>query len=555
MMEWFSNLFFGNSILSSCLIISLTCAIGIFFGKLKFWGISLGISFVFFVGIFFGHFDMSLDPVIADFAQSFGLCLFVFTLGLQVGPSFFSSIRSGGLSLNIMSIAVLALNILMVLIMHQITKIPVAQMVGVMSGAVTNTPALGAAQQSLYQISGDSASSTITDMALATAVTYPFGVVGVILVVIILRGVFKSNNKEEINDNDKVDATTSPLVLGALIENSDLEGVKINELQKLTNSKIVVTRLFRDNKVIPSSASAIIHVGDNVRFIVSKADSARVIEFFGSESSIDWDSLKSELVSRKIFVTQSAVNGKTIESLKIRQNYNVNVTRVNRSGIYLLAQGDLKLFVGDRVVMIGESADVKKVEDLLGNEIKKIDEPHLVTIFSGIVLGLIVGSIPFAIPGVSVPIKMGLAGGTIIVGILMGAFGYRFKFNTYTTLSANLMLREVGIVLYLSALGIQSGGGFVETLISGGGVLWIGLGALITVIPTLIVGYFAVKVMKKDVSTVLGMLCGSMANPPALSYTAEATGKNSPAIAYATVYPLTMFLRVVTAQILVMSFI
>ena len=554
-MDWLYDIFFGQGIIHSCVIITLVSAIGIFFGKLKIFGISLGVSFVFFVGIVAGHFHMNIDPIVSEFVQSFGLSLFVFTLGMQVGPSFFTSLRSGGLFLNMLSMAVVGLGICMTLLISRFAEIPITEMIGVMSGAVTNTPALGAAQQALSQMPLDN-SDQIYQMAYACAVTYPFGVIGAILVVAVLNSFFSKhlkNGAAAVEDGE--DLQTKPYVVGVKVTNNFFDKKIIKNLQSLTASKIVVSRLLRDDEEIITLPNTEIRLNDLLLITVSAVNKQRIIDMLGIEKNIKWNELKSELVSRKIFVTKDEINGKTLESLQIRKHYNVNVTRVNRAGIFLLAENDLKLFVGDRVVIVGEASDVLRVEDLLGNAIKKMDEPHLFTIFTGIAVGLIVGSIPIAIPYISVPIKIGLAGGTIIVGILMGTFGHKFNFITYTTTSASLMLRELGIVLYLAALGISSGEGFVNSLITGNGLSWLLWGILITIVPIIIVGVIAIKFMKKDVPTILGVLCGSMANPPSLSLVTDMTGKSSPAVSYATVYPLSMFVRVVSAQILVMIFV
>ena len=553
-MDWLIDIFFGKGIIHSCVIIALVSAIGILLGKVKVYGISLGVSFVFFVGIVAGHFDMGINSIVSEFAQSFGLSLFVFTLGMQVGPSFFTSLRSGGLLLNALSLTVVGIGIVMTLFITKFSNIPITEMIGVMSGAVTNTPALGAAQQSLIQMSPNN-NEQIYEMAYACAVAYPFGVVGAILVIAVLHSVFSkrmsSTNLQETDDPEK---KTKPFILGVKVNNAFFDRKLIKDLQQLTESRIIVSRLLRGEKEIITLPNTEINLNDVLLITVSAMNKQRIVDMLGEEQDVKWETLKSELISRKVFVTKSEVNGKSIESLQIRKHYNVNVTRVNRSGIYLLAEKDLKLFMGDRVVIVGEIADVLRVENMLGNTIKKIDEPNLFTIFTGIAIGLILGSIPIMIPGVSVPIKMGLAGGTIVIGILMGSFGYKFNFITYTTASASLMLRELGIVLYLAALGISSGEGFINSLITGNGIFWLLWGVVITVVPMLIVGIIAMKISKKDMPTILGMLCGSMANPPSLSFTTDITGKSSPAVAYATVYPLSMFARVVSAQILIMIF-
>lgn len=553
-MNWLIDIFSGGGVIHSCVIISLVAALGILLGKIKIFGITLGVSFVFFVGIVAGHFNLMLDPVIAEFSQSFGLSLFVFTLGMQVGPSFFSSIRSGGLVLNLLSLLILVMNIAITIIVSIYASIPMTQMIGVLAGSVTNTASLGAAQQSLAQLHTD-AEMGIYEMAYACAVSYPTGVISVIIVIAFLNRLYGKHVNKSLSENEVSSFEKTPLIVGVTIKNTDFENIKVKELQKFTKYTLIVTRILRNKSEIMTLADTVIMLNDTLLITVSKANKNKVVNLLGEESDVQWNKLESELVSRKIFVTKIEVNGKSIEALNIRKKYNVNITRVNRAGIFLIAQNDLRLFVGDRVILVGEAKNVKLVESLLGNAIKKIDEPHLVTIFTGIAFGIILGSIPIMIPGISVPIKMGLAGGTIVIGILMGVFGYRFKFNTYTTLSASLMLRELGITLYLASLGISSGKGFIESLVTGNGFQWLLWSVVISILPILIVGFIAIKLLKIDIASVFGMLCGSMASSPTLSYVSDITGNNTSSISYATVYPLTMFLRVITAQVLVMVFL
>ena len=470
-----------------------------------------------------------------NFAQNFGLIVFVYTLGLQVGPGFFSSLKKGGVEMNTMGLGVIALGLILTLVFHWITGISVPVMVGLLSGAVTNTPALGAAQQALLQMDPEN-TRNVTDMALACAVAYPLGVVGVILAIIILRSLFA---KKTQNTHKEQDTTTNVAEFQVL--NPSIYNKSIQQVMKLTEKHFVISRLWRNGKVTIPTSETILKEKDHLLIISVKADVESIKVLFGEQETtdwnkedIDWNAIDSQLISRRIVVTRNRVNGVKLGSLRLRNLYGINITRVNRAGIDLVASRDLG--------------------KILGDELKRLDNPNLLAIFVGLTLGVLIGAIPIAIPGMSTPIKLGIAGGPIIVGILMGAFGPRFHLTTYTTQSANLMMRQFGIVIYLAGLGIDSGAHFFETVFRAEGLLWIGLGFLLTIVPVLIVGFIASQFFKLDYAHNIGMLCGSMANPMALSYANTTVEGDEPSVSYATVYPLSMFIRVISAQLLIMLF-
>ncbi len=550
-MEHINAFFADQMMLYTCLVISLVTSLGLYLGKIKFFGISLGISFVFFMGIFAGHLGVELDPKVMDFAQAFGLAIYGYALGLQVGPSFFPSLRKGGLSLNLLSIAIMVFNVGIVIAIYYITKTPMSQLVGVLSGAVTCTPALGAAQQTLAQAGADAA--TLSDMALGTAVAYPFGVIGTILVIVLLRGIFKKYRGLETSP--EADAGTTPELVTIKVTNPNFDGKPLSYMVSCIESSFNVSQMKRGGEVMTPKPETEIKVGDLLLIMTTKDNIKVITPLIGVKEDTDWKTNDKDFITKKLFVTQREVNGKTLGELQLRKKYNVNVTSVSRSGIKLLATKNLYLLMGDKVTVVGSRDSIDNVERILGNSIKKLDEPNLKTIYLGLAVGLLLGAIPIAIPGISVPVRLGLAGGTVLIGILMGAFGYKFKIETFTTQSANYMLRDLGLLLYLACLGIQAGGSFVESIMNGSGARWLGYGMLITAIPIFVVGFIVIKYRKTDMPTVFGMLCGSYANPPSLQYTTDITGKESPIIAYATVYPLTMFLRIIISQVLVMIFI
>ena len=555
-MNWLTDIFIGDSVLHSCLIIALVAFIGVMLGKIRFWGIAFGVAFVFFTGIAFGHFGLTIDPVISQFAQNFGLAIFIFSLGLQVGPSFLPSIKAGGMLLNLLSVILLLLHLGFTLAIHFITNIPIPQMIGVMCGAVNNSAALGASQQAIIDNGGSE--SVVAEMAVACATTYPFGVVSALFVIIALKLFFSKTNLVNSDDDEsemeKIRKKERPLSSTIQLTNSIAEGKTILELADIVGKRLIISHISRDHSIFIPNSNTELKKGDHIRFTATSNDITFIKKILGADSNIDW-SRNSNLISRRIFVSKSTVNGRTLGQLKIRKLYNVNVTFVNRAGIKLVASPDLVLLMGDRVNIVGDSSSIDKVEKMLGNAITKLEEPNLIVMFMGIFAGILFGSIPIFIPGMSVPIKFGLAGGTIVMGILFGAFGYRFKLITYTTQSANLLLRELGIVLYLACLGIDSGAGFIQSLLVGNGLELIGYGILISIVPMFMMGIVVLGIMKMDKATAYGMLCGNMASSQTLPYLNEITGKTTAAVAYSTVYPLTMFLRVTTAQLLIMIFV
>lgn len=552
-MDWFKELFFGESVLHSCFIIALVASVGVMLGKVRFGGIAFGVAFVFFTGIVLGHFGIQINPTISQFAQNFGLAIFIFSLGLQVGPSFFPSLKSGGLMLNILSVTMLVIHIGLTLGIYFITGIPISQMVGVMCGAVNNSAALGAAQQAIIDTGGSE--SVVSDMAMACATTYPFGVVAALIVILLLKTVFsKRITGAEESPIDKIRNKARPIVAGVEITSDLADGKTIHEVADIIEKRLIISQINRDGELFIPNSDTELRKKDNILFTTTPDDVDAIKSMLGVDSKIDWMA-DSTLSSRRIFVSKPEVNGKTLEALKIRKLFNVNVTFVNRAGIELVASPDLVLLVGDRVNIVGNNASIDKVEKMLGNAITKLDEPNLMVMFIGIFVGILVGSIPIFIPGISVPIKLGLTGGSIIVGIMFGAFGYRLKLITYTTQSANLLLRELGLVLYLACLGIDSGAGFVNSVVNGNGLELVSWGVLISIVPMFLVGTFVLVFMKMEKATAYGMLCGSMASSQTLPYLNEITGKPTSAVAYSTVYPLTMFLRVITAQLIIMIFV
>lgn len=556
-MEWFGNLFVGQSVIQAVVLLSTIIAVGLSLGQLKVFGISLGVTFVFFVGIFAGHLGFSIDPTILSYAESFGLILFVYALGLQVGPSFFASFLKGGIRLNTLALGVVMVGTLMMLGFYFATNISLPELTGIFCGAVTNTPALGAAQQTIKQLSVDAALQS--DLALGCAVTYPLGVVGVIIGLVVLRKLAVSTSIEGKSSNEKAKSET--FIASFNISNPAIYGKSVEDIASLITKKFVISRVWHGDNVIIPNSETVLHEGDKILVITDPKELKALTALFGKElaydwnkSDIDWNSIDSQLVSQRIVITQSDINGKKIAQLKLRNRFGVNITRIHRSGIDLLATPDLTLQVGDKVTVVGTQTSIKQIEALLGNRVKSLHEPNLVAIFIGIVLGLILGSVPISIPGVSLPIKLGLAGGPIVVGILMGAFGPRFHIVTYTTKSANLMLRGVGISLYLACLGLDAGKHFFETVFRTEGLIWLGIGFVLTVLPVLLVGAYALMLKKMDYPTVSGMLCGSMANPMALNYANTTVEGDEPSVSYATVYPLCMFARVIIAQLILLIF-
>lgn len=550
-MDWLYSLFVEHSALQAVVVLSLISAIGLGLGKVRFWGISLGVTFVFFAGILAGHLGLSIDPQMLNYAESFGLVIFVYALGLQVGPGFFSSFRQGGVRLNMLALGVVLIGTLMAVLGSFLTGISLPDMVGILCGATTNTPALGAAQQTLKQLGMETSTP-----ALGCAVTYPLGVVGVILAILVLRKSMVTDKDLEVQEKEGENKT----YIGAFqVHNPGIFNKSVKEIADLSYAKFVISRLWRDGKVTIPTSDKIVKEGDRLLVITSEKDAAAMTVLFGEQEhtdwnkeDIDWDAIDSKLISQRIVVTRPELNGKKLGALHLRNHYGINITRVYRSGVQLLATAGLTLQLGDRLTIVGEAAAVHNVEKVLGNAIKSLKEPNLVAVFIGIILGLILGSIPISFPGISQPVKLGLAGGPIVVGILMGTFGPRLHMVTYTTRSANLMLRALGLSLYLACLGLDAGAHFFETVFRPEGLLWIGVGFVLTLVPVLIMGVVAFKWMKVDFGSVTGMLCGSMANPMALNYANDTIPGDNPSVSYATVYPLCMFIRVIIAQVLLM---
>lgn len=553
-MEWFYNLFTEHTALQAVIILSLITSAGLTLGKIRILGISLGVTFVFFMGIFTGHLGFSIDPQMLNYAESFGLVLFVYALGLQVGPGFFSSLRKEGIQLNVLGLGVIFLGTLMAVILSLTTSIPMSDMVGILCGATTNTPALGAAQQTLKQL-GESTSSA----ALSCAVTYPLGVVGVILAILTVRKLFV---REKDLAEHEADDPNHTFIATFQVHNPAIFDKSIQDIAKLSYPKFVISRVWRDGKVSIPTSEKILKENDRILVITTEKDAPTLTILFGEQEKkdwnkedIDWNAIDSQLISKHIIVTRPEINGKKLGALRLRNTYGINISRVLRSGVQLLATPGLVLQLGDRLTVVGEAAAIQNVEKVLGNTVKTLKDPNLASIFIGIVLGLIVGAIPISIPGISSSVKLGLAGGPIMVGILIGCYGPRFHLVTYTTRSANLMLRGIGLSLYLACLGLDAGAHFFETVMRPEGAIWIGLGFLITFVPVVIMALVSMRLCRLDFGSTCGMLCGSMANPMALNYANDTIPGDNPSVSYATVYPLGMFTRVIIAQLILMFFI
>lgn len=553
-MEWFYNLFTEHTALQAVIILSLITSAGLALGKIRIMGISLGVTFVFFMGIFTGHLGFSIDPQMLNYAESFGLVLFVYALGLQVGPGFFSSLRKEGIQLNVLGLGVIFLGTLMAVILSLTTSIPMSDMVGILCGATTNTPALGAAQQTLKQL-GESTSSA----ALSCAVTYPLGVVGVILAILAVRKLFV---REKDLAEHEADDPNHTFIATFQVHNPAIFDKSIQDIAKLSYPKFVISRVWRDGKVSIPTSEKILKENDRILVITTEKDAPTLTILFGEQEKkdwnkedIDWNAIDSQLISKHIIVTRPEINGKKLGALRLRNTYGINISRVLRSGVQLLATPGLVLQLGDRLTVVGEAAAIQNVEKVLGNTVKTLKDPNLASIFIGIVLGLIVGAIPISIPGISSSVKLGLAGGPIMVGILIGCYGPRFHLVTYTTRSANLMLRGIGLSLYLACLGLDAGAHFFETVMRPEGAIWVGLGFLITFIPVVIMALVSMRLCHLDFGSTCGMLCGSMANPMALNYANDTIPGDNPSVSYATVYPLGMFSRVIIAQLILMFFI
>lgn len=550
-MEWINGLFTTHSALQTMVLLSLIIAAGLALGKIHIKGISLGVAFVFFVGIVAGHFQLNADQSMLDFAETFGLTVFVYTLGLYVGPNFFGLMRHEGIAANLWSLGVIIIGTLMALGLCLVLPVNLPDMVGILCGATTNTPALGAAQQAL-----DNAGLPSEGAALGCAVTYPLGVVGVILAMIIIRKLLVRPSDLEPRITMEEDNT---YVAQFVVINPALDGKTLAQVSQMSHIKFIVSRIWRDGEVIMPLANTQLRINDNV-LVVTTADEIPSIEILlgkkietdWNRKKIDWNAIDAHVESRIIVISSRVLNGKHLGQLHLRDTYGVNVSRILRGDIKLLATDDIRLQYGDRLTVVGAPEDINHVEGFLGNAVQTLNEPNLAAIFLGIMLGLAIGTIPLNLPGMSAPVRLGLAGGPIVVGILVGSLGPRAHFISYTTPSASLMLRKLGLSLYLACLGLEAGYQFFETVVRPEGLLWIGIGFALTVVPVLIIGAAALLTHKYDFGTICGILCGSMANPMALSYANDTLKGDSASISYTSVYPLGMFVRVVIAQVLVM---
>lgn len=552
-MDWINEIFITPSPIQATVVLAIIIALGTALGKIKVAGISLGATFVFFVGILAGHLGFSIAHDMLVFAQSFGLVLFVYEVGLEVGPGFVRSFLGSGVKLNVLSVANVFLGTAMAIGLAYALSVPIQDMAGILCGAVTNTPALAAAQQTLSQLGVDASSA-----ALGCAVTYPLGVVGVILAMAFLNKLALTKNASKTPVGEGV---AQPYVATFLVKNPACDGMILSEVAKLTPAKFIISRIWRDGNPADSpTGDTPLQINDHLMVVTEEKFLAQLTLLFGlqdksenwNRQDVNWDQLDGNLVSRKIVVTRSEINGRKLGSLRLHNRYRVNVSRVNRMGLHLLATPNLRLHYGDRMTVVGTAENLEKVEEEMGGKVATLKDPNLASIFVGITLGLMLGCIPIFVPGVSLPVRLGLAGGPIIAGILMGAYGARLRLRTYTTRSANLMLRGIGLALYLACLGLDSGQHFIETIMRPEGFLWVALGFVITVVPVLLMAMWCLKKEKMDVGTTYGMLCGSMANPMALTFANDCIEGDAPSVSYATVYPLGMFLRVVLIQILLL---
>ena len=552
-MDWLQNLLFDeNSIANIVLLYSFVIAVGVLLGKIKFFGVSLGVTFVLFTGIVCGHFGLTGNTQILTFLQDFGLILFVFCIGLQVGPSFFSSFKKGGIAMNLVAMGIVALNIVVAVALYYGLngRIELPMMVGILCGAVTNTPGLGAANEALSQLNYNG-----PQIAMGYACAYPLGVLGIIGSIIAIRYICRINLKKEEEDIAKEEAANphlTPRMMHLEVHNEALAGKTLLQVRDFMGRDFVCSRILQNGHVSIPNRDTVFHLGDQLFVVCAEDDAEAIIAFIGPKIEVDWEKQDTPMVSRRILITQPKMNGKQLGEFHFSSMYGVNVTRVNRSGMDIFASRNLTLQVGDRVMVVGPQDAVERVANLMGNSLKRLDHPNIVTIFVGIFLGIFFGSLPIAFPGIPTPVKLGLAGGPLIVSILIGRFGYKLKLVTYTTMSANLMLREIGIALFLASVGIKAGANFVNTVVDGDGLLYVGCGFLITVIPLLIMGAVARWHYKMNYFMLMGLIAGSNTDPPALAYSNQTAGNNAPAVGYSTVYPVSMFLRILTAQLLIL---
>ena len=553
-MDWLQNLLFDeNSIAHIVLLYSFVIAVGVLLGKIKFFGVSLGVTFVLFTGIVCGHFGLTGNTQILTFLQDFGLILFVFCIGLQVGPSFFSSFKKGGIAMNLVAMGIVALNIAVAVALYYGLngRIELPMMVGILCGAVTNTPGLGAANEALSQLNYNG-----PQIAMGYACAYPLGVLGIIGSIIAIRYICQINLKKEEEDIAKEEAANphlTPRMMHLEVHNEALAGKTLLQVRDFMGRDFVCSRILQNGHVSIPNRDTVFHLGDQLFVVCAEDDAEAIIAFIGPKIEVDWEKQDTPMVSRRILITQPKMNGKQLGEFHFSSMYGVNVTRVNRSGMDIFASRNLTLQVGDRVMVVGQQDAVERVAGVLGNQLKRLDTPNIVTIFVGIFLGILLGSLPIAFPGMPTPVKLGLAGGPLVVAILIGRFGHKMHLVTYTTMSANLMLREIGIVLFLASVGIEAGEHFVQTVVEGSGLLYAGYGFLITVIPLLIIGMIARFYCKVNYFTLMGLIAGSNTDPPALAYANQTSGNDAPAVGYSTVYPLTMFLRILAGQMILLT--
>ena len=552
-MDWLQSLLWDpSSVAHIVFLYAFVVAAGVYLGKIKIFGVSLGVTFVLFAGILMGHFGFTADTHILHFIREFGLILFVFCIGLQVGPSFFSSFKKGGMTLNLLAVGIVVLNIAVALGLYYLWngRVELPMMVGILYGAVTNTPGLGAANEALNQLSYNG-----PQIALGYACAYPLGVVGIIGSIIAIRYIFRVNmtKEEESLKTQSGDAHHKPHMMSLEVRNESISGKTLIEIKEFLGRNFVCSRIRHEGHVSIPNHETIFNMGDQLFIVCSEEDAPAITVFIGKEVELDWEKQDLPMVSRRILVTKPEINGKTLGSMHFRSMYGVNVTRVNRSGMDLFADPNLILQVGDRVMVVGQQDAVERVAGVLGNQLKRLDTPNIVTIFVGIFLGILLGSLPIAFPGMPTPLKLGLAGGPLVVAILIGRFGHKLHLVTYTTMSANLMLREIGIVLFLASVGIEAGEHFVQTVVEGSGLAYVGYGFLITTIPLLIIGMIARFYCKVNYFTLMGLIAGSNTDPPALAYSNQASGNDAPSVGYSTVYPLTMFLRILAGQMILLA--
>lgn len=551
-MNWFVDLLFNTSTAHTIFLLGVVIFVGVWLGKIKVGGISLGVTWVLFVGLIVGHFGFQVEPDILNFIKEFGLILFVYSIGLQVGPGFFSSFKKDGMRLNGLAASAILIGVLITVCLYYSTPYPMSTLVGILCGAVTNTPGMGAAQEAFAQVHG------VNDptIALGYAAAYPLGVIGIIGATVLIKYIFHISIPEEKERVARENSQDSNFTLISIkINNPAIFGKSVIEITSMMENHIVISRIRKnDGSVELTNTKSVLEGGNIILVATETTERNKVLAFLGNEIEMDWEKDESNLVSRRILVTKESVNGKTLGSLQLRSTYGINITRINRSGIDFLATPSIGLQIGDRVMVVGPESAIKNVENVLGNSLKRLDHPNVSPIFIGIALGVLLGCIPMTIPGIPQPVKLGLAGGLLIVSILIGRFGPKFHINTYTTMSANLMLREVGISLFLASVGLSSGEHFVETVFSRDGLIWVGMGFGITVVPLLLVGAFSRGILKMNYFEIMGLLAGMTTDPPALAYANESSNNDLPAVAYSTVYPVTMFLRVLTAQLLILIF-